>query len=134
MKNIREEKGLTYGIHSSLNGLQRDGSFMIGADVNKENTGLAMDEIARELDRLAAEPIGDEELLIAKNHFLGALQLEVANLFSATEKVKNIYLNALPADYYQLLFDKVKSATPEDLMDIAHKHFQQDQLYRVTVG
>jgi zinc protease len=134
MANIREEKGLTYGIHSSLNSLQRDGFFAIGADVNKDNRDLAMDEIAREIIRLGKEPIEEEEMRIATNHFLGALQLEVANPFSVTEKVKNIYLNNLPADYYQLLFDKVRSATPDELMSIANKHFQVDQLYRVSVG
>ena len=134
MKNIREEKGLTYGIHSSLNGLQRDGFFVIGADVNKDNRDLALDEIAKEMARLANEPVDEDELLIARNHFLGALQLEVANPFSATEKVKNIFLNDLPEDYYQVLFDKVRSATAEDLIAIANKHFQQDQLFKVAVG
>lgn len=134
MKNIREEKGLTYGIHSSLNALQQDGFFAIGADVNRDNRDLAMDEISREMVRLSKEPIGDEEMRTAVNHFLGALQLEVANPFSVTEKVKNVYLNKLPADYYQVLFDKVRSATPTAMMEIADKHFQQDQLYRVSVG
>jgi len=134
MANIREEKGLTYGIQSSLNSLQRDGFFAIGADVNKENRDLAMDEISKEMVRLATEPIGDDEMQVATNHFLGALQLEVANPFSLTEKVKNIHLNNLPPDYYQVLFDKVRSATPEALMSIANKHFQVDQLHRVSVG
>jgi len=134
MKNIREEKGLTYGIHSSLNALQRDGFFMIGADVNKENRDLAFEEINREMLRLREEAVEAEELLIAGNHFLGALQLEVANPFSLTEKVKNIYLNQLPADYYQDLFDKVSAATPAKLMEIAATHFAPENLFKVAVG
>jgi predicted Zn-dependent peptidase len=134
MKNLREEKGLTYGIHSSLNALQRDGFFMIGADVNKENKELAFQEINREMMRLREERIGEEELTIAGNHFLGALQLEVANPFSATEKVKNIYLNQLPADYYQIIFDKVSTATPDELVEIAANHFAVENLYKVSVG
>jgi zinc protease len=134
MKNIREEKGLTYGIHSSLNALQRDGFFMIGADVNKENRDLAFREINLEMMRLREEKISNEELTIAGNHFLGALQLEVANPFSLTEKVKNIYLNQLPPDYYQWIFDKVSTATPDDLAEIAANHFAVENLYKVAVG
>jgi zinc protease len=134
MKNIREEKGLTYGIYSSLNNLQRDGFFMIGADVNKENRELAFSEINRELLRLREEKIGMDELEIAANHFLGALQLEVANPFSVTEKIKNIYVNGLPAGYYQTIFDKVSSATPEQLAEIAAAHFPPENLYKVAVG
>ena len=44
MKNIREEKGFTYGIYSSLNSFVRDGMFMVGADVNQSNLGLARSE------------------------------------------------------------------------------------------
>lgn len=134
MRNIREEKGLTYGIHSGLNSLQRDGFFMIGTDVNKENRDLAIDEILSEVRRLATEPVDEEEMNIAANHFLGSLQLEVANPFSVTEKVKNIYVNNLPEDYYQRIFDKVRSATPADLIAIAQRHFAVDDLLRVSVG
>jgi zinc protease len=134
MKNIREEKGLTYGIYSSLNNLQRDGFFMIGADVNKENRELAFSEINRELIRLREEKIEKDELEIAANHFLGALQLEVANPFSVTEKVKNIFVNDLPSDYYQTIFDKVSSATPAQLAEIAAVHFPPENLYKVAVG
>jgi zinc protease len=134
MKNIREEKGLTYGIHSSLNALQRDGFFMIGADVNKENKELAFQEINREMLRLREEEVGQDELTIAGNHFLGALQLEVANPFSLTEKIKNIYLNQLPADYYQDLFDRISSATPRQLVSTASTHFAPENLYKVSVG
>lgn len=134
MKNIREEKGLTYGIHSSLNSWQQDGFFMIGADVNRENRKLAIDEIVMEMERLREQPVDDNEMEIARNHFLGALQLEVANPFSVTEKVKNIYLNGLPSDYYQNIFARLGSATPSDMMSIAKKHFTTDQLYKVSVG
>jgi zinc protease len=134
MKNIREEKGLTYGIHSSLNALQHDGFLMIGADVNKENRDLAFQEINREMLRLREDQVGEEELMIAGNHFLGSLQLEVANPFSLTEKIKNIYLNQLPSDFYQIVFDKVSTATPQQLVHTAATHFAVENLYKVSVG
>ena len=45
MKNIREEKGLTYGIQSSINSLMNESFMVIGADVNKENESLIFREI-----------------------------------------------------------------------------------------
>ena len=117
-----------------LNTFQRDGFFVIGADVNKANRDLAFREINREMLRLREEKIDGEELQIASNHFLGSLQLEVANPFSATEKVKNIYLNKLPEDYYQIIFDRVSTATPERLAEIAIVHFPPENLYKVAVG
>lgn len=134
MKNIREEKGLTYGIYSSINPFLRDSMFVIGADVNKENVDLALSEIRKEIKELRTTPIDSEELEIARNHFLGSLQSEVANPFSVTDKIRNIHLNRLPADYYQNLFKRIASMTPKDLMETGERFLHEDSLHVVTVG
>lgn len=134
MKNIREEKGLTYGIYSSLQPFARETMWVIGADVNRENRAMALEEINKELQRLRTEPVSPGELTIARNHFIGSLQSEVANPFSVTDKIKNIYLNSLPEDYYQQLFDKVRALHASDITRIAFEHVTPDSLHTVTVG
>lgn len=134
MKNIREEKGLTYGIYSSMQPFVNETLWVIGADVNRENRALALEEINKELQRLRTEPVSVGELTVARNHFIGSLQSEVANPFSVTDKIKNIYLNALPPDYYQQLFDRVKALKAEDLIRIGQENFQPASLHVVTVG
>jgi zinc protease len=134
MKNIREEKGLTYGIYSSVNPFIHESFFAIGADVNKENRDLALDEIRKEIKRMRTEPVDAEELEIARNHFLGSLQSEVANPFSVTDKVKNIHLNGLPKHYYPKLFQKINSLTAEDLLAVGEQHVHEDSMFIATVG
>ncbi len=132
MKNIREEKGLTYGIYSSLNTLLHDGLFVIGADVNKENVSMATEEIRKELRRLAVEAVGDQELRQARNHFIGSLQADTANLFSVSEKIKNIHVNGLPRDYYQKLFARVNAVTAEDILRVAQTHVSEESMIEVV--
>ena len=134
MKNIREEKGLTYGIYSSINAFKNDCLFSIGADVGKEKKELALTEIKHELSRLIEEPIGENELIAAKNHFLGSLQLEVANPFACTDKIKNIRLNDLSDSYYKNLFSKIQASSPKTLQSLAAVHFVPDNLQVVCVG
>lgn len=134
MKNIREEKGLTYGIYSSINPFIHDSFFVIGADVNKENRDLALDEIRKEIKKMRTEPVGSEELEIARNHFLGSLQSEVANPFSVTDKIKNIQLNRLHKNYYPKLFKKINSLTAEDLLAVGEQQVHEDSLFVATVG
>lgn len=134
MKNIREEKGLTYGIYSSINPFRHDSFFVIGADVNKENRDLALDEIRKELKRMRTEPVDAEELEIARNHFLGSLQSEVANPFSVTDKIKNIHLNSLPKDYYPNLFRRINSMSSKDLISVGEKYVHEDTMFVATVG
>lgn len=134
MKNIREEKGLTYGIYSSINPFIRDSFFVIGADVNKENRDLALEEIRKEIKRMRTEPVGSEELEIARNHFLGSLQSEVANPFSVTDKIKNIHLNGLPQDYYPNLFRKIDKLTAKDLIAVGEQFVGEDGMFVASVG
>ncbi len=134
MKNIREEKGLTYGIYSSLNPFKNDSMFSIGADVNKDNLELTVNEIKKELEALSLHPIAQDELDIARNHLLGSLQLEVANPFSTFSKIKSIRLNKLGNDYYHNLFSEIQLFTPGSLQAIAQKYFNASELMEVSVG
>lgn len=134
MKNIREEKGLTYGIHSSINTLKNDAFFLIGTDVNKENRELALSEIKAEIRRLRENTIDTEELETAKNHLLGSLQLETANPFSVLEKIKTIRLNQLNSDFYSDLFDGIRVTNSEAIKSIAQSHLHEENLYQVSVG
>lgn len=134
MKNIREEKGLTYGIHSSINTLKKDAFFLIGTDVNKENRELAILEIKEEIRRLRENTIHTEELETAKNHLLGSLQLETANPFSVLEKIKTIRLNQLNSDFYSDLFDGIQITNSEAIKSIAQSHLHEESLFEVSVG
>lgn len=134
MKNIREEKGLTYGIYSSLSPNLHHSSFSIGADVNIDKCDETLREIGNELTRLKDELISEEELLVAKNHFLGSLQLEVSNPFSVTEKLKTIHLFDLPSDFYANLFDRIGKTNAKDLKQLAQKHFVLEDFFTVQVG
>lgn len=133
MKNIREEKGLTYGIHSSISTLKNDAFFVIGTDVNKENRRLAIAEIKMEIKKLQQDLVEYEEMEIAKNHLLGSLQLETANPFSIVEKIKVIRLNQLSSDFYNSLFTDIQSSTSESLKRVA-EYFNEEYLYEVSIG
>jgi zinc protease len=134
MKNIREEKGLTYGIYSSLNPFKNDCMFSIGADVDKINVELTIGEIKKEIETLCLNQINEDELDVAKNHLLGGIQLEMANPFSTFDKIKNVRLNQLGKEYYNHLFTSVKLINPEGLQTTAQKYFNTNNLTTVSVG
>lgn len=134
MKNIREEKGLTYGIQSSINSPMNESFMIIGADVNKENEELIFKEIKSELVKLQNTKIEESELEAAKGHFIGSLQSETANPFSVAEKVKTIKLFSLPTTYYQTLMERVYSITPSELLTTAQAYLNDDDFFKVAVG
>lgn len=134
MKNIREEKGLTYGIYASLHTQQHRRYLVMGADVNKENLQLTFDEIRKELKRLREEKIDAEELDVARNHFIGSLQSEMTTPFAHADKIKTCLLFNLPDDFYQDLILKIDSLTAEDLMVTGARYFHEESFFEVAVG
>lgn len=134
MKNIREEKGLTYGIYSSIHTMKHNGYIVIGTDVNKENKDVAFSEIRKELQRLHTEAIGEDELDIARWHFIGSLQTELSTSFAHADKIKNIVLFNLPKDHYTRLVDKLSRVAAWELQEAAIKYFQEKEFFQIAVG
>ena len=71
MSNIREEKGYTYGIHSSFASYPHGGFIEISSEVGKDVREATMKEIAYEINVLRTELIDDEELQVVKNYLCG---------------------------------------------------------------
>jgi zinc protease len=134
MKNIREDKGLSYGIYSSVNTLRNDSYVVIGSDVSKMNLGLAFDEIRKELTRLRVEKVSAEELETARNHFIGSLQSQITTSFAHADKVKNIILYSLPQNHYQKMIARLDAVKSDDLITTAENYFREESFYEVAVG
>jgi zinc protease len=134
MKNIREEKGLTYGVYSSIHPLQRDSYLVIGADVNKENVNLTFAEIRKELKKLRSEKISQDELDTARSHFIGSLQSEITTPFAHADKIKTIYLYGLPLDFYKQMISKIKRMDAEQIIETSEKYFNEENLFEIAVG
>lgn len=134
MKNIREEKGLTYGIYSAMHHFQNDSFWVIAAEVNQQNTQAALDEIRKEIRTLQEVPVLVDELEVARNYFIGSWQSDNATLFAVAEKVRGIHDFSLPSDYYNQMLNHFKRMTPADVHEAAQKHFRIDDLVEVCVG
>lgn len=132
MRNIREEKGLTYGIYASINPFLNGSVQFIAADVNKQNCDLALDEIRKELGLL--NTLNENELMLARNHFLGSLQLEVANPFSIVDRFRTTQLMGLAPTFYEQLATEIKALTLERLQETAKIHFAPNDFKELAIG
>lgn len=134
MKNIREEKGLTYGIYSAMQHFHHGSFWAISAEVNKENKQKAVDEIQKEIKRLHEEPISANELEVARNYFIGSWQSDNATLFAVAEKIRNLHDFNLPPNYYDKLLGHMQHLTPEQVMESSRRLFGLDGMIEIRVG
>src|SRR5690606_31550356 len=68
MRNIREEKGYTYGIGSSVSSLQHTGLFTLSSEVGVEVTQATLLEIEKEFDLLRQSPPEQAEVDLVRNY------------------------------------------------------------------
>lgn len=134
MKNIREEKGFTYGISSSLIPQKEGGYLIIGTDVKKEFTQQTIDEIHKEIVRLQTEQISENELETAKNYMIGSFVGSLNTPFEVADRQKVIILENLPADFYQNYIQQVNAVSAEDVMQIVKNYLKTEELCEVVVG
>ena len=134
MKNIREEKGYTYGIGSGIAALENATYFFIATEVGKENVQATIDEVFIEMQELKSTLIKEEELEIVKNYMLGSFLKNSDGPIPMMEKYKNIYFADLDESYYLDYFNKIQEAKPEDILYVAKKYLKKASFSIVTAG
>ncbi len=134
MKNIREEKGLTYGISSSIVALKEAAYLVIGADVKKEFTQTTIDEIKKEINILQNKLVPEEELQTVKNYMAGAFAGSINTPFEIMDRHKVIENEHLPVDFYDQYIPKLNQITTEEIRETALKYFDITTMVEVIVG
>ncbi|NSW93400.1 MAG: insulinase family protein [Bacteroidales bacterium] len=134
MKNLREEKGYTYGVHSSLSSLNLSGFMMIATEVNKNVTEKAVDEILKEITRLQNEPVGRSELSVVRNYMTGEIIRMFDGPFALAESFKAVWDFGLDNNYYYRLLEKIKTIEPDEITELARTYYKTDELYEIIAG
>lgn len=134
MKNLREDKGYTYGVHSYPVFLQQGSFLLISADVIAASTNDALGEIHKELDLLRNEQMDASELEIVRNYMAGSFLSSISSPFQVMEKFKSLHQHRLKYSYFNQFFDTLQSITPSDIQDTANTYFQTGKLHAVVVG
>lgn len=133
-KNIREDKGYTYGIRSSLSPDRYIGSFSTSASVRNQVTDSTITEILKEMKRLQTEKVSEEELSLVKNVLTGQFARGLESPQTIARNALNIARYDLPMDYYQTYLSRLEKLTAEDIQAAAKKYLNPDQLQIVIVG
>lgn len=134
MTNIREEKGYTYGIGSSLVSMQNSGYFFISSEVGSEVTQKAIDEIYIEIAKLQEDLISEEELSLVRNYMLGTFMRNLDGPFALSESYKSLIEYGLDSDYFKNYIETVKTVNAAELRQLAQKYLDRNSLFELKVG
>ncbi len=135
MKNIREDKGYTYGISSSILSLKDHCVFVIGTEVGAEFTFPALKEIYTEIERLRNELVSDDELDLVKNYLLGELLRSFDGAFAIADTVTSLLeYNDLDYNFFEKMVETTKTITPKEIMNLANAYLRSSDLIECVAG
>ena len=134
-KNLREDKGYTYGAYSSV-GSSRYGvsTFRAGAKVRNMVTDSAVTEIVKEISRIRLEKVDLELLKNAKAKYVGSFIRRAENPQTVAGYALNIKFNNLPDDFYETYLENINAVTAEDVKRVANKYFKIANTRIIVVG
>lgn len=133
MSNIREDKGYTYGIYSSLTPEMNGGSLVIHTETGRDVVESAIKEIYHEMEVLCSEAASEEELLLVKNYLLGGLLGDLDGPFSILQRWRTLILNGFNEDYFNNNIRIYKTIDAGYLKSLAQKYFEVKDFYEVVV-
>ncbi|KGJ05820.1 zinc protease [Paracoccus halophilus] len=134
MEQIREKRGLTYGVGTALaNGVYGE-TWRGGMASANGKVAEAIDLIRQEWDRLAEGGVSERELTDAKTYLTGEYPLR----FNGNNRIAGILagmqLIGLPADYVNIRNSRVEAVTAEDVARVAKRLLRSDRIRFVLVG
>jgi predicted Zn-dependent peptidase len=134
VKNIREEKGHTYGISSSLVEVRGHAYWMVAADVKKDHRVEVLEEISKEIQKLCTVLIEADELEVLRNYLIGQLFTKFSSPFDLSDQFKAVHFSGLDFSFYESRLDFLKKFTAEDLLSIGKRYYSSPPLVEVSVG
>ncbi|MEM8980960.1 MAG: pitrilysin family protein [Pseudomonadota bacterium] len=134
MTELREKRGLTYGIYSYL--APKDYAELYVGQFSTSNDRMAEAiEVARaEWTRMSEEGVTEAELARAKTYLTGAYPLRFDGNGPIANIMVGMQMQGLPIDYIPTRNDRVTAVTLEEVNDLASRLLRPEDLHFVVVG
>lgn len=133
-QNLREKHGWTYGSSSAFDYKKLAGNFQATAETRNEVTGPAVAEILKEITRIRDEPAKEEEIALQRQYNVGNYLLSLENTARTAQRVQDIDLYGLPADFYKTYAKRMSVVTPAQVSELAKKYLTTENVAIVVVG
>ena len=133
-KNLREDKGYTYGSYSSIRQSRYAASFRATASVRNMVTDSSVVEMMKEINTIRYKKITKSELKNAKAQYIGSFVINVQKPETVAGYALNRELYNLPDNYYETYLEKINAVTIDEVQNAAIKYFRGDKARIIITG
>jgi zinc protease len=133
-EEVREKRGLTYGVYSGFAPGLHAGAFTIGLQTRPDQAGQALALVREVLAQFVAEGPTDKELQAAKDNLVGGFALRLDSNRKLLDNVANIAWNDLPLDYLETWTAQVQKLRTADIRAAFARTLQPEKMVTVVLG
>lgn len=134
MQDLRVEKGLTYGVYTSVNPGEKLQIWSGGGQTKNESAGEFIAGVKDNMSKMVAEGMTEEELADAKSYLTGSYPLGFDSNAKIAGNMMGIRLVDLPVDFFDKRNAMVEAVTLEDVNRVARDYLNPDNFTFVVVG
>lgn len=134
MEEVREKRGLTYGVSSSFSPGLHAGAFVVSLQTRPDQAEQARQVAQETLAKFVGEGPTEQELRDAKDNLIGSFALRIDSNRKLLANVANIAWNDLPLDYLDHWTDKIEALTVNDVRSAMQRAIQPDRMVTVVLG
>ena len=131
---VREKRGLTYGIESQFAPMSGYGPFLISLSTKNKQTHETLDVIQSVLQAYIDKGPTDEEMNAAKQYLTGSFPLSLSGNRSIASLLLRMNFYHLPEDFLDTYTARVNEITSEQVKQAFKQQVNPDKLLLVTVG
>ncbi len=134
MRELRSNRGLTYGIYGGVGSGRDKGTFVVSSTLRAESLGEALSLIEEIVKSMQADLIKDEEMEEAKNYMINSFVFTFESKLSILSQKIYLGLMGYPEDYLEKYIDNIKKVSKDDVLDVAQKYMNTGRIAIVVVG
>ena len=134
MEEVREKRGLAYGVHSFLAPMARSAAFSGGVATKNSEMVKSLDVIKGEIKRMAADGPTQKELDNAKSYLVGSYPLRFDTNAKISNELLGLMVENLGIDYINKRNPELEAVSMADAKRVAAKLLKVEDLIVTVVG
>ncbi len=134
MEEVREKRGLSYGVYSYLIPMDHAAVVMAGGSTVNAKAGQALDIIRQEWARMAKDGLTDQEMADAKTYLTGSFPLQLGSTQAIARVLLQVKRDNLGIEYLNQRDRYINGVTQADIKRVAQRLLDPAKLLTVLVG
>jgi zinc protease len=134
MQEIREKRGLTYGVYSYFSPARHAAAFTVSLQTRPDQAEQVVQLIHAALQEFVQNGPSSTELDAAKASLVNGFALRIDSNRKLLDSVASMAWNNLPLDYLDRWTEQIDEVTPEQVRRAFQRVLQPDRLVTVVVG